>query len=154
MRKKIPTHLYKWRLRREVRESTQTFTSDDLVECWENGPLSGLQLLLVDENYRIVTPDVIDLLLERSNLSDREWTADTFDCDNFAVCLTSEMSRIWRVNVGIVVDFSGRHAYSAAFTHDGDGNLSVEVIEPQSDRSVRVGESDMYSADFGFALFV
>lgn len=67
---------------------------------------------------------------------------ERFDCEDYAALYKVVHSFVLGVNaVGIVIDWSGGHAYNIVIKSDG----SVSLIEPQSNTVVLPGLEDKYS---------
>ena len=63
----------------------------------------------------------------------KKYVADKYDCDNFAFSFKARMDRKFHLNnVGLVIDYSGGHAYNCVIFSDG----TAELFEPQGDRFV------------------
>lgn len=85
--------------------------------------------------------DLVDLLPYR---------AERFDCDNLAGAYRTLAAFVCGVNaVGTVLDWSGGHAYNIVIDANGDATL----YEPQEDRVVELGESDLYQGERVVVIF-
>ena len=63
----------------------------------------------------------------------KKYVAEKYDCDNFAFSFKARMDRKFHLNnVGLVIDYSGGHAYNCVLFSDG----TAELFEPQNDRFV------------------
>ena len=79
---------------------------------------------------------------------EKRFVADQYDCDNFAFNFKARVARKFGVNsVGLVVDYSGKHAYNLIVFSDG----TWKIFEPQSDRWPNPG-SGLYKFENGFIL--
>jgi len=79
---------------------------------------------------------------------EKRFVADQYDCDNFAFNFKARVARKFGVNsVGLVVDYSGKHAYNLIVFSDG----TWKIFEPQSDRWPNPG-SGLYKFEEGFIL--
>jgi hypothetical protein len=73
-----------------------------------------------------------------------------FDCENFAGAYRTLAAFVLGVNaVGVVYDWSASHAYTLLVDADGEARL----YEPQADREVELGESDLYVGEDVLVMF-
>tara|TARA_R110000824_G_scaffold148727_9_gene318616 strand:+ start:402 stop:869 length:468 start_codon:yes stop_codon:yes gene_type:complete len=64
---------------------------------------------------------------------EKKYIAEKYDCDNFAFSFKARMDRKFHLNnVGLVIDYSGGHAYNCVVFADG----TAELFEPQTDKFV------------------
>lgn len=109
---------------------------DEHAEHSERLPLDGKYYTVSKEDMRSISS------WEETNLLDYE--ADQYDCDNFALSFMSSVQREFGVTtVGLVIDWSGTHAYNMLVYEDG----SVELFEPQNDNIVEPGDADRFAFD-------
>ena len=114
--------------------------------------VANLADITLDNTYWAVSLETWELILAYNGASKNDYVKDSFDCDNFALCLAGNVPQRWGVNgVAIVIDFSGQHAYNALLVVDENGVLEVAVVEPQNDEFV-IRKQGMYKGNCGFAL--
>ena len=114
----------------------QEFSGTDLIKCYAATPASAFQLIAVDSKYTIPTQEGLNKLLAEVQTNHFHYTAETFDCDDFALAFKSLSNIFFGINgIGWVLNFSGQHSYNVVFTHD-QGELSLSVVEPQQDATV------------------
>ena len=139
-----------WDVWRAVRDSKREFTKDEVVAALNASPLTNLQEVPVDSAYWGASEEAWRGMLAYTGVDRIRYVSNAFDCDNFAVLFAGVVADKFDINgVGIVVDYSGRHAYCTVLIVDANGNLSIGIIEPQNDQFVLKTEG-MYKADFGF----
>ena len=104
-----------------------------------------------DENYGSLDYDLLRGIWNDSGLRDYRWTAEKFDCDDFAVCMKAAVSK-YSYNQSRPADKGslcgimwgrnreGAHAYN--FTIDPFGNLIL--LEPQNGQQIAHNEYDPY----------
>lgn len=142
-----------WDVRRAVRRSLTPVSYEQLEAAYLDSSVSGLDLWGLDKSYKAVDRLAWDLILAYSQVDKKKYKADTFDCDNFAVSLAGTVTMKWGLNgIGIILDFSGGHAYSALLVQDEDEGLYIAVVEPQTDEFVITGKG-MYKAEQGIIVF-
>ena len=110
----------------------------------ENEKFSELILVNADLNAHIIG------LQNNVALLNKDHQEEKYDCDNFAFSFKARMDRKFHLNnVGLVVDYSGGHAYNCVIFSDG----TAELFEPQSDTFVtnKIG-SGMYTCTEGFII--
>ena len=140
-----------WDVWRSVRDTKQQFTNDEVKAALRQSHLSKLGGLPLDETYWGVSLETWELILAYNGTDKKRYVKDTFDCDNFAILFAGSVADRFSINgAGIVIDFSGRHAYSALLVATENG-LAFATIEPQNDRFVLKTEG-MYDAEFGFIM--
>jgi len=79
---------------------------------------------------------------------EKRYVTEQYDCDNFAFNFKARVARKFGVNsVGLVIDYSGGHAYNLIVFSDG----TWKIFEPQNDRwpTIRTGQ---YKFEDGFIL--
>ena len=77
----------------------------------------------------------------------RQYAAERFDCDDFARYLVARCLQHGLTSVGLVVDWSSRHAYNFVVFADG----SASIWEPQTDQVCQPG-TGIYKAENGFVV--
>jgi len=143
--------LYLKDLRKSVRKAKRTVSHADVVQVHTASGLSNLQFVPLDTSYVALPAEIWELFLEYSGVDRIKYKSDTMDCDDFAQILCGECKRKLHVNgIGLVVDFSGGHAYNALLAYEGS-ELSLLTIEPQNDKII-INRSGMYAAQQGFLL--
>ena len=143
--------LYLKDLRKTVRKAKRTVSSTDIEKIHAASGLSNLQFVPLDTSYVALPAEIWELFLEYSGVDRIKYKSDTMDCDDFAQILCGECKRKLHVNgIGLVVDFSGGHAYNALLAYEGS-ELSLLTIEPQNDKII-INRSGMYAAQQGFLL--
>ena len=79
---------------------------------------------------------------------EKKYVTEQYDCDNFAFNFKARVARKFGVNsVGLVIDYSGGHAYNLIVFSDG----TWKIFEPQSDRWPTLGKGQ-YKFEDGFIL--
>ena len=136
-----------WDVWRSVKNSAKDVSYQQLISDFEDSPLSKLQFVGLDAAYRAVDLATWRLILDYNQIDKEKYRSDIADCDNFALGLSAEVSKRWKVTAGVVIDGSARHAYNCIVTTD-EGIL---VVEPQTDR-IFLSESP-YAAESGFTIF-
>lgn len=108
----------------------------------------------MDGKYRIPDREGFLAAVEADALEDREYRSDYFDCEDFTVALRATFAERYQCNaVGTVLTYDGAaHAFNVVFLRDGNGNVTAELFEPQSDEFVTGSGADKYSLD-GAVIF-
>lgn len=142
-------------VRRAVKKNKRSVSGKDLQMAWGASGLSRLGLVLWDPEYTGVDRKTWEKILAWSNVDRHRYETFSRDCDNFAIALAGQLSLRLGINgVGIVVDYSGCHAYCALLVVDDDG-VRIAVVEPQSDGFISMdqGRHQMYAAQNGVVLW-
>ena len=150
-------------LLQRVRAARVTVTAQAVSDALRASPLARLSLSFLDRTYTALPMEVWAEILEWSDVDRVGYVSESRDCDNFAVALAGQVGLRFGVNgCGIVVDYSGKHAYNMLLVStpdaDGDGSpdLAIALVEPQTDRLPQVGDrlgrNEAYRASRGWIL--
>ena len=137
-----------------VRAATlgQQITAETLSEALQAAGCS-LSLYSLDHRCWAVPDGILDEWLAVDDTDAAAYISESWDCDNFATALCARASRTLGNCCGVVVDFSGQHAYNA-FAVVRDGEIAVRFVEPQNDHTVdlgdRIGEHEAYVGESGY----
>tara|TARA_R110000824_G_scaffold120706_1_gene276312 strand:+ start:2548 stop:3054 length:507 start_codon:yes stop_codon:yes gene_type:complete len=126
---------------------------------WDGKPLEvgdkvpQVKRLPLDTKYHTCSKDEFMHWIEWDWVDKKKYVAEKYDCENFAFSFKARTDRKFGINtVGLVVDYSGGHAYNVVLFSDSPPLL----YEPQSDQWVEIGEgmstSEMYKMEHGFIL--
>lgn len=135
-----------------IRKSEKTFTQQEVGAALRSSELRNLQIGTLDSKYWAVSRDAWEKILA-FNLTDRKaYQSDRYDCDNFAITLSGTVAQKWDINgCGIVIDWSGGHAYSVLLINN-NGQLEIAVVEPQDDWFVIFVGRGHYTAKSGMII--
>ena len=140
-----------WDVWRSVRDTKKQFSNDQVQDALQASGLSKLHGLPLDNTYWGVSLETWHLILAYNGTDKKRYVKDTFDCDNFAILFAGSVADKFSINgAGIVIDYSGGHAYSALLVATETG-LAFATIEPQNDEFV-IKMDGMYDAEFGFIM--
>ena len=140
-----------WDVWRSVRDTKQKFTNSEVQAALRESPFSKLSGLPLDATYWGVSLETWQLILAYNGTDKKRYVKDVFDCDNFAILFAGSVADKFGINgAGIVIDYSGGHAYSALLVATETG-LAFATIEPQNDEFV-IKMDGMYDAEFGFIM--
>lgn len=125
------------KVRAEIQKYEMVFDSSKVRTAFQKVLNNNISILLLDSKYWAASQEAWDLILQYNGVDTQKYVSDRYDCDDFAFSFKGAVSRKFAVNgVGLVIDFSGHHAYNCVLVHK-DNDLSVEFIEPQNDQFVR-----------------
>ena len=148
----MPNGVPKRKVVKRIAAAEKIYTNKDVAAAVARSNAAALQVVVLDSKYWAVDIDTWKLILEYTGVDQGQYRADRYDCDDFAFAFKAAVSRKLAVNgVGIVVDWSGKHAYNAILVADANG-LVIKFIEPQSDGLV-IQDEEMYKMDSGFIVF-
>lgn len=140
-------------LRRDVLRTIKDVPRIDVMNAVHQH-FPAMQPLCLDSTYRALPEPVWREFLQHSDVNEKRYQAEFFDCDDFAGCLKYRASRDLAVNgIGLVLDFSGGHAYCALLVVTKTGKLTIRMVEPQSDRFIVPKSRKMYRLDGGVIVF-
>ena len=141
-----------WDVWRSVRDTKKEFSNAEVKAALGASHLSKLGGLPLDETYWGVSLETWHLILAYNGTDKKRYVKDTFDCDNFAILFAGSVADKFSINgAGIVIDYSGGHAYIALLVVTEDGSLAFATIEPQNDAFI-IKTEGMYDAEFGFIM--
>ena len=145
--------IYLSEVRREVRKTVREVSYQELTDAFRRSELNQMYFECVDTRYRVLPEKTWELFLRWSGVDDLKYESEFHDCDDFAYILKGECHRKLKINgIGLIIDCSGGHAYSALAVDRDDGRLHIASVEPQNDRLVLKNEG-MYLAQFGAVRF-
>lgn len=142
-------------IKSQVKKLQQIVTPNEIIIAIKSAGLIKLKQYFLDPDYVALPLEVWIDFLAWSRVDRAKYLVSRYDCENSSLHLVSEASHRLRVNgMGLVLDTSGRHAYTAILCKDGpDEDLYVKCVEPQTDQIVEVGEShsetECYAAQEG-----
>lgn len=97
---------------------------------------NGVRRLYLDGKYWLPSQRDARRIIEWSQVNTIPWQSDIYDCDDHAEALRHDF-RSCRVNAcGLIVDWSGGHAYNIVIFPDEQ----FWFVEAQSDRIVAIGD--------------
>jgi len=109
-----------------------------------------LEFDYLDGTYFAPDPDDIDLIINVASITRLlPYRPERYDCENFAGFAWTLSALVLGINtVGLVVDYSGSHAYNVVV--DAEGN--AHWFEPQTGKRVQIGEENfpLENADIMF----
>jgi len=102
---------------------------------------SGTRLPL-DGEYWTTSADGFDTIRNEDLTDKRPYKSAKYDCENFALTFMSNaQSKYGVTTIGLVIDWSGGHAYNMIVFDDG----TVKLFEPQNDNFVEPGSKDRFA---------
>ena len=114
----------------------------------KKGITYGMDILALDNKYLVTNQADMKKIIDWDWTDNRKYVAEKYDCDNFAFSFKAMVDRKFGVNnVGLVIDYSGGHAYNIFVFND----CTVRLFEPQSDKWPRIGTT-MYKFEEGKIL--
>ena len=105
---------------------------------------------VLDSKYWTCTRLDFDAIIRWDWTDKKRYISEKYDCDNFAFSFKARMDRRFHLNnVGLVIDYSGGHAYNCVVFSDG----KAELFEPQGDRFVtdKIG-TGQYKCESGLII--
>ena len=135
-----------------IRRTMRSFDSEEVMEAVGRSNLGSMNAACLDETYLGVSIDAWEKILAFNGVDSKLYRSERYDCDNFAISLAGTIPMRWDINgCGIVLDWSGGHAYSALIVAGSEG-CEIAVVEPQTDRFV-LWPGGMYAAEDGLIMF-
>jgi len=100
---------------------------------------NGVSRMTLDTKFWMVNKEQMRKIVEEDMTDERKYQKSLFDCDNFSLMFVTHLADTYDINqAGIVLDYSGAHAYNVMIYPD----KSIELFEPQIDRFFGPGERD------------
>ena len=111
-------------------------TQFGLEYATKKGLTYGMEIFALDNKYQVTTQKDMKKIIDWDWTDNKKYVAEKYDCDNFAFSFKAMVDKRFGLNgVGLVIDYSGGHAYNIVVFQDG----SVKIFEPQSDRWPKAG---------------
>lgn len=112
---------------------------------------SGVKRLPLDSTYYCAIRPDVRAFFESDFTDETEYVRQKYDCENFAIQAMSHAQRRGMTNVGLVIDYSGKHAYNIAVY---PGPAEPDLIEPQSDgfKTLNPGDHEQFKLTDGFIV--
>lgn len=139
-------------------DAAPTISASDLSDAVKASPASALQLHLSDSQYTVVDQTTWAQVMQVFAKVYLPYTPEKRDCDDYAFAFRGNVPMAFELNsVGIVIDYTGQHAYNIVVTKEDDG-LHVKLVEPQSDsfvlsNSESGADSAPYALQYGTIWF-
>ena len=104
----------------------------DEIDIWR--PMNG--------KYRLPSQSEFEAVIDWDATDTREYELHFYDCVDFTKSMRCLFGQKYQVNaIGTVIAYSGTpHAFNIVIFESGE----IRLFEPQSDRYVEAGESEMY----------
>ena len=141
--------------RRSIESHVSVASRDEIIKAVKRSSVGGDGMYVVpcDTKYRILDGTGWGGVLDYTGVDKRRYISEFFDCDNFAIALAAVCAMKFQINsVGIVLDFSGGHAYAVLPVRQENGSIEIVILEPQNDQYI-VSLGGMYQGRFGIAIF-
>ena len=123
-------------------------------QLWKAGFLGeGMKKLNLDTKRYACTRQEFVNWIKWDWTNKRRWLEEEYDCDNFAFSFKARTDRKIGINwVGLVIDYSGGHAYNVVAFSDE----APKLYEPQADKWVTLGQgkssTEMYVLKSGYII--
>ena len=119
-------------LRRRIEKGKVQVSGNEAARAFANLQ-TGVQPWMLDTHYWALPIATWDDVLRHMGVGEFTYRSEQSDCDDFAMCLRGRVPLELGINgVGVVLDFSGGHAYSAMLVADGADSLRARLLEPQA----------------------
>ena len=129
---------------REVKE--EHWITSQLMRAGFTG--DKIQRLHLDSKYWVCSKKEFEDWISWDWTNKKQYVSEEYDCDNFAFSFKARCDRKIGINaVGLVIDYSGGHAYNLVIFSDA----APELFEPQGDRWVEGGKG-MYKMVDGYII--
>ena len=149
--KQITTsRLYTSAIKKNIKRNAKEHSSNEVREAIQKADIP-MEFLQMDNKYWSLPTWIWKNIIEKTKVDRKTYTGDFFDCDDFAVLFRAKCTDTFGVNgVGIVVDYSGGHAYNLILARER-GQIAIKWLEPQNDVIMdELGESKLYKGTNGF----
>lgn len=114
---------------------------DDAVDNYLDEHADDGSRLPLDGEYYTTSKEEMEAIASWQRENRYEYKKAEYDCENFALSFMSNVQRKFGVTtVGLVLDWSGTHAYIMFVYDDG----SIELFEPQNDSIMEPGETEKF----------
>ena len=146
----------------KVKEQGVEIEVDKFRHLVSDSPADDLRWYILDSKQVAIPRDLLKEMIQATGTDARKYRPEEYDCDDFAISMAGVVRYLYGFGgVGIVLDFSGKHAYNCALIYDTDdsGNKTFDLVfvEPQTDRIVNRGEAmsdhEAYKMKQGVVVF-
>ena len=138
-------------LKSDLANKFTVFDAKTVRSAWQaNTELAHMQLILLDSEYRALSDENWQQVMNAADTSKKQYLPNYFDCDKFAFLFHSEVNALLVNGVGLVLDFSGKHAFNVAIV-SGD-KPTFKFIEPQTDGWIQANSKPCYSMNSGLVI--
>ena len=144
--------LFRIRAKKKIVNNVQVvnnaFIDESLLEAIEEYEINVKRILL-DTKYYLCGRKELEDILSSGLIETIKYKSNIFDCDNFALLFSALVNLEIGINsVGIVIDYTGGHAYNLVILSDG----KVVFIEPQNNQIVELKEEGLYQLKHGVII--
>ena len=116
----------------------------EAVNSYINENAKNGNRLPMDGEYYTCSKEDIQKIVDEDQTNRNEYKEAEYDCENFAFSFMANAQKEYGITtIGLVIDWSGGHAYNIFVYEDG----SVELYEPQSDTYPEPDSGDLYEFD-------
>ena len=110
------------------------------------------QLYPLDTHYWVASEADTLQAIRECHVDAMKYVSDIADCDKHSRLLYALLPDKFQLNsIGLVVDFSGKHSYNLIVVQ-GEKELEVRWIEPQTSREIKLHSKACYSLTSGLVL--
>ena len=139
-------HIVPDKLKEELKDQYVVYDAKAVRSAWQAiTDYSHLQLLQIDEEYRSLSLDNWNKVLQASDTSKQKYIKNFYDCNHFAVLFKAEVGLILVNGCGLVLDFSGEHAFNLIIVGEENKPPSFKFVEPQLDNWIVPNSSPHYN---------
>ena len=132
--KMLEKRCYKRNIKKQIEAQHQLVDADKVMKLFNKKKFNGIQPILLDRKYKVPTYEVWVNILDRNRVDRRFYKPEHFDCDDFAKIIYAYSSKEFELNsCGLVLDWSGRHAYNVFLFINLENKLDFSFFEPQDD---------------------
>ena len=123
----------------------QVYDAATVRSAWQEvSDYNHISLLQVDDKYRALKIEDWHRVMAASDTSSYRYTASYFDCNSFALAFKAEVSRLLVNGCGLVLDYTGHHAFNLALIA-GQDKPTFRFIEPQAENWIVTGSQPCYN---------
>ena len=129
----------------ELKDKFTVYKAADVRKAWQaHTEWAHISLLMLDSEYRALAETEWDKVLTFTDTATRQYIAQYRDCDKYAFLWHSEVNLLLCNGVGMVINYTGHHAYNVILVAGG-GEPTFQFIEPQTNGHIKVGSRACYN---------
>ena len=134
------------KLKDDLKDNYVEYSAGDIRSAWQaNTDYAHLQLLQIDSKYRALRTEDWKKVMNDSDTRTQKYIADFYDCNHFAFLFKAEVGLLLVNGCGLVLDFSGQHAFNVAVIGDDSKKPAFRFIEPQGDNWIIANSKPYYN---------
>lgn len=132
---------------------TETYNNNEIQKFLKSQGISKFSLF--DRKYYLIDWNTWQKIIKVDTIN-KEYTNDTFDCDNYSFLFASRMSYLFNLNsVGVVFGKSlefgktfnirtNEHSFNLILSYNENKELELYIYEPMNDKWIKYNKNNVF----------